>query len=284
MSEGRRWLDAALRLPPAQHAESPIPSAAAVRVRALRQASWLARSQGDLGPARALSEQALATARVLEDTPAIAHALRGLAAVVSEQGHELLARTLNEEALARFQQLGVRKEIAIMYHNMGWQAFLAGDAASGLALLEQSLALWQEWGAANISTLCCVGLVALERGGYARAREALMWGMREAATLRGNDDLVYYLEGFAWLAAALSAHQDWPAAGARRAARCFGATEALREVVGGTRIPAEQALHDRHLAAARAHLDQDEWEAAWAEGQAMTLEQAIAYALAIDST
>ena len=35
--------------------------------------------------------------------------------------------------------------------------------------------------------------------------------------------------------------------------------------------------HDRAIT--RAHLDDATWQAAWAEGQAMTLEQAIAYAL-----
>ncbi len=36
---------------------------------------------------------------------------------------------------------------------------------------------------------------------------------------------------------------------------------------------------DRDLAATRAQLDAAAFEAAWAEGQAMTLEEAMAYAL-----
>jgi DNA-binding NarL/FixJ family response regulator len=36
---------------------------------------------------------------------------------------------------------------------------------------------------------------------------------------------------------------------------------------------------ERDIAAARAQLDAATWEAAWAEGRAMSLEQAIAYAL-----
>jgi ABC-type transport system substrate-binding protein len=37
--------------------------------------------------------------------------------------------------------------------------------------------------------------------------------------------------------------------------------------------------YDRALAAARTEVDPNTWAAAWAEGKAMTLEQAIAYAL-----
>jgi lactam utilization protein B len=36
---------------------------------------------------------------------------------------------------------------------------------------------------------------------------------------------------------------------------------------------------ERDMTAARAQLDEATWAAAWAAGQAMTLEQAIAYAL-----
>ncbi len=43
--------------------------------------------------------------------------------------------------------------------------------------------------------------------------------------------------------------------------------------------PVDQAEYDRYVAAARAQLDDHAWAAAWAEGQAMTLERAIAYAL-----
>ena len=45
------------------------------------------------------------------------------------------------------------------------------------------------------------------------------------------------------------------------------------------RLPREHATYERDVAAARAYIDQAVFVAAWAEGQAMTLEQAIAYAL-----
>jgi DNA-binding CsgD family transcriptional regulator len=66
---------------------------------------------------------------------------------------------------------------------------------------------------------------------------------------------------------------------AERAVRLFGAAEALLEAVGGQHEPGETALREPYLAAARSQLDEASWEEAWAEGQAMSMEQAIDYAL-----
>ena len=62
-------------------------------------------------------------------------------------------------------------------------------------------------------------------------------------------------------------------------ARLAGVATALRRSLGSALPPVDREGHERYLAAARAHLDEAAWEAAWAEGRAMPLEQAIAYAL-----
>jgi hypothetical protein len=64
-----------------------------------------------------------------------------------------------------------------------------------------------------------------------------------------------------------------------RAARLFGAAETLREAVGYNQAPRESALREPFLGAARSRLEEATWEAAWAQGRAMTFEDAIAYAL-----
>ncbi len=66
---------------------------------------------------------------------------------------------------------------------------------------------------------------------------------------------------------------------AERAARLFGAAEALREAVGDKHTPEEDDMREPYLAAARSRLDEATWEASWAEGRAMSMEQAIGYAL-----
>jgi hypothetical protein len=76
------------------------------------------------------------------------------------------------------------------------------------------------------------------------------------------------LEGFAHVA---GAEGD-----AERAARLFGAAEALREALGAPLPPVERAHYDRSVAATRAALGEEAFAAAWAEGRALSLEQAIA--------
>ena len=82
------------------------------------------------------------------------------------------------------------------------------------------------------------------------------------------------LEG---LAAAAEAHGQ-----TERAARLFGAAEAWREVAGTPLSPVQRAGYEREVAAVRAQLDAARFAAAWAQGRAMSLEQAIAYAVSED--
>ena len=66
---------------------------------------------------------------------------------------------------------------------------------------------------------------------------------------------------------------------AERAARLYGAAEALREAIGAPIVPVDRARYERAVAAARTQLDAAAWTRLRAEGRAMPLEEAIAYAL-----
>jgi hypothetical protein len=79
------------------------------------------------------------------------------------------------------------------------------------------------------------------------------------------------LDGMARLAAA-AGHFE-------RAARLFGASQSLLSAAERRLDGPEAATFEAALAATRAQLDQAAFAAAWAEGQAMPLEQAVAYAL-----
>jgi glycine/D-amino acid oxidase-like deaminating enzyme len=66
---------------------------------------------------------------------------------------------------------------------------------------------------------------------------------------------------------------------AERAARLFGAAEELNEAIQDPPPPAQRREIEQNMATAQSQLEAARWEAAWAEGRAMTLEQAVAYAL-----
>ncbi|MEK7785118.1 MAG: hypothetical protein AAB658_06790, partial [Chloroflexota bacterium] len=70
------------------------------------------------------------------------------------------------------------------------------------------------------------------------------------------------------------------------AARLFGAAEALLDAIGAPLAPADRAEWERDAAMARVQLDPSAssgqavmFNAAWAEGRVMAMEQAVVYAL-----
>jgi non-specific serine/threonine protein kinase len=81
------------------------------------------------------------------------------------------------------------------------------------------------------------------------------------------------LEGITQVAIAIA--QPMPAV------RLFGAAAAIRDRISHPPYPEEQIEYDSQLGEARAQLDAATFAAAWAAGQAMTTEQAIAEALRV---
>jgi hypothetical protein len=66
---------------------------------------------------------------------------------------------------------------------------------------------------------------------------------------------------------------------AERVARLFGVVEMLDEVSSVDEEIASDELVGPYFATARSQLDETSWQEAWAQGRAMTLEEAISYAL-----
>jgi hypothetical protein len=75
---------------------------------------------------------------------------------------------------------------------------------------------------------------------------------------------------------------------ARRAARLLGACEAFRDAHGGSRVigvsshVARGTRNQQRLEAVRASLTPADFELAWAEGQSMSSDEAVAFALDTD--
>jgi hypothetical protein len=69
-----------------------------------------------------------------------------------------------------------------------------------------------------------------------------------------------------------------------RGVRLFGAAAALLDSVRATLAPADRSDYERAVAALRAQMGTQEFAAAWADGQVLTEEQAIAYAIGSELT
>ena len=140
-------------------------------------------------------------------------------------------------------------------------------------LLQRSLDLFREIAFLDgmAHALHALGLLALAQGHCRRAGSLQRESLKLLRDSGYNGGIMTLLEGLAAVARA----QHSPG----RAARLFGAAEQLRESYSSPLRPNMRSQHERDVAAARAQVDEVTWEAAWAEGRAMALEQAIAYAL-----
>jgi hypothetical protein len=58
-----------------------------------------------------------------------------------------------------------------------------------------------------------------------------------------------------------------------------GTAENVRAAIGYLFLPADRLAHEQGLAALRESLGPEAFERAWADGEAMSLDEAVAYAL-----
>jgi non-specific serine/threonine protein kinase len=161
--------------------------------------------------------------------------------------------------------------------SLGYQFLLQGDHERAAALNEEAVAIYRGLGRRvdRVSglgepaqtALNNLGWVALVRGDHERAKALYIESLALSQELGDRLIAAKSIEGLAC------------AAEAERAAKLFGAAQMLQEAVGYSPTPIENTLWEPYLAAARSRLDEATWKAAFAEGQVMTLEEAIEYAL-----
>jgi tetratricopeptide (TPR) repeat protein len=189
------------------------------------------------------------------------------------QGEYERAATLHEESLALRRALGDLWGTAASLNHLGNVAYMQGEYGRATALHEEALALQRALGDRRgiAGSLLSLGLVASMQGEYAGAATLIEEGLLLGRDIGARDLAADSLESLGWVAAARGQPQ--------RAARLGGAAGALREALGAPLWPEQRAGHDRAVRAMRAALGEDAFTGAWAEGQALTLEQAIALAL-----
>jgi non-specific serine/threonine protein kinase len=221
--------------------------------------------------AQAYLLEALKLYRDRGDLTGMAVALEGLCDLASWNGDFAVAHQWLEESLALQNLLGGQTP-ADTLHSLGALALRQGQYAQARAYLEEGLAICRDTGDATLGhwLLAHLGYVALREGDEARARATFDQAQRRFLPAGITSGIVYTLEGVASLAARQGQ--------AERAVRLFAWAGATRESIEDPRPPVEQADVDRDLAAIRARLDEAAFAAAWAAGQALTPEQAIAEA------
>jgi tetratricopeptide (TPR) repeat protein len=267
LSEGRWHLERLLAAP-----GSAAPEALSARARALYGASVLANEQADPPRVALLVEEALRLYRDLGNLKGVASSLNVLALVARHTGDLTRATALHEESLALARELGDGNGIGRALSNLGILAREQGNYAEAVTLYEESLKVFRPLEDEQGIAIALTNLAEALRyqGDHARAKPLYGESMAILARAGNRLGIVDCLEGLAAIAHA-ERHLE-------RAARLWGAAEALRTLVGVAHQPADRADYERHVAALRSELAEATLLTAWAEGGAMSLEQAVAYA------
>jgi tetratricopeptide (TPR) repeat protein len=236
---------------------------------ALNDLGLLALDQGDLPAAGAFLEESLSLARELGDKDGTAMYLTNLGVVALGQADYPQAVKLFEEGLIIAREVGDKQIIAGILNGLGRVVRFRGDYRQAAELQTESLSIARQMDdkLQTAGALFCLGEVARLQGDHTSARAFYTEAVKIARELNDRGTMTYLIEE----SAALSAAQG----GVKRAATLFGAAQALRTAIHNTPMPVERLEIDRNIAHVRAQLGEAAFDAAWAEGQTMTFEQAI---------
>ncbi|CEK18199.1 predicted ATPase [Chthonomonas calidirosea] len=222
-------------------------------------------------------EHAIAEARVLQHATYTATALANYAAALIYCDQMEKARALLEEAYEISSQ-GDDQELKAAY--LGYLAVVAKEEGNYAKAELLSLEVRKEWERlanplALASTINNLGICARAQGDLARARAFAQEGLSLRRQIGDKHGFGWSLLAFAELEAACYRYD--------RAARLFAAAE--RALVHGSPLtPSEKRDYEAHLKQTKEALGADLFARYYREGEAMPLEEAIAYALEENET
>jgi predicted ATPase len=266
LAEGREWFARLLDV-------VPIDLRTRLRARGLYAAGLFAILQGDYTAGKGLLQESLMLFREIDDPRNVAYALDSLAYLAIEQGEYPEAEALAREAVDLLRARASREGLCFSLIHLAIALRWRGEWAAAHESYEQSLVIARELGTPwEIGTaLREIGLAECDGGRCDLALTHLAEAMTILHGLGDRPGVIESLEGLAGVAAATAAPG--------RAARLWGAAHALQQEMGGARSAHQKLIYERQVRPVRAVLTGKAFDQAWNEGRAMTLDDAVRYAL-----
>jgi predicted ATPase/class 3 adenylate cyclase len=230
--------------------------------------------EGYYDKAEGLIQESLALFRAMGDPLFTAYALQSLGALERERGQYDRSRGHLEEAMEIFRTAEYPWGIA---NALEWFAHLAlaqNNYDEAVARAEEALNLLGEMElgrAQKGSVLYILGIALGELGDQERAITTLRESLSSFREREVKPRIVSCLEGVAGVYSR-TGPAEW-------SVRLFGVATKMREDIGMPLPASERLRHELYVAATRADVDEDVWQTRWEEGRAMSLAEAIAYAL-----
>jgi predicted ATPase len=246
--------------------------ASEAKLNLLYSLGWVAWQREELGQASELFEEGLALSREMSDTWWLASSLFSLALVPHYLGDSERATELYEQSMDLFRELGDKQFLAYCLINLAMVVY-SQDLGQAAQLTEESVALHRELGnRGSVSMgLYNLGWMALLQNDLSRAADLYRESLSLSWDIGMNPLVQSALEGFACVAGAKGE--------AERTARLWGAAQALHEAKDIPRDTDFLAEADARISVVRSGMAEEVWKEAWRKGRAMTLDEAVSYAL-----
>jgi ATP/maltotriose-dependent transcriptional regulator MalT len=230
----------------------------------------------DYGQAKALLERVIRWAQQTGQKRPEAYAVCSLGHRMSLHGDYEQATAMLEKGPGLAHETGRRAITVLALWRLGQVWLERGDYARAHTLLAECVAMIRDTPLSHrLTPLVDLGTVGLYRGDVAQAREAL----REYIPYQyARDNLECVAQGLVLAAGVAQAGGELV-----RAARLLSAAAAIRREHHTHGVFERElfAEYDRRLPAVREAMAPADIERAWAEGQKLTIQEAIAEALAI---
>jgi DNA-binding CsgD family transcriptional regulator len=228
--------------------------------------SYALACQGEVSAAQRAAEVTLECAAELGEmfigTGYLALGLAALAAGDAQEAHDAGEAAVGHFSVAQPQMATVMRSV------MAQAAVAGGDLSGAQRWADEAVSVATGWHLVLSLTPRARGATARgERGEAERdVHDALACAARVGAYLEIPD----ILECIAELARAAGSHSE--------AVRLFGAAHGIRQRMGAVRFKVWDAGYEAAVAALRDALGEQDFDSAWAEGAALSTEDAIAYA------
>jgi tetratricopeptide (TPR) repeat protein len=229
---------------------------------------------GDPEGAAVALDEGVQLARSSGDRQSLARALSNAAWSPLEAGDFDGARRMWEEGAALARIEGMKPALALCLIHVGYAEVLAGRVEQASSALSEGTALFDELGGTTWTPVAhrYLGLAALLSGQLDRAEDLLRTSLQAGKEEAPQFHLLYWIEALAAVAAGKGQTE--------RAATLWGATYALFDELRLVALQENRHVRDRYKNHVRAAIDQA--PQAWTRGRAMTLREAVSYALRED--
>ena len=226
---------------------------------------------GDHQGAATALEEGVELARRSGDARSLARALYNAAFAHVERRDFVRAREMFGEAIriARAEQMTV--SVALATSQLGHATALAGDYEDAASYLRQSAAMFAELGDTIWTQNRYQGLLALLEGELDAAESLLKTSLAKGREQAPQQDIPYWIEDVAAVADAKGE--------VVRAATLWGATDALFEKFRLAILEENRQVRQRFRRDVHHEPSDEAWPEAWARGHAMSLNEAVDYAL-----